>query len=81
MSKSKCPVCKKNTTLIGFHCRCLPNKRFCTQHRNTCSCPGESLKCEKHNNSHRCNYDWKKEHKEKLISNNPQIIAKKIDII
>ena len=78
MKKIRCPICKKNTSLIGFECKCMPNKKFCTRHRNTCTCSGDTLICETHKDGHRCSFDWKKYNKEKLIKENPKIIAQKI---
>ncbi len=61
--KNRCFVCNKKLGLIPFSCKCDPNKQFCSQHRFA--------------ESHNCNYDWKADGIQKLMKNNPQIVADK----
>ena len=58
-----CYICKKKVGLLGFTCKCGSNQ-FCSHHR--------------YPDSHNCTFDFKKEHKDKLIKNNPVIVSDKI---
>lgn len=58
----KCSVCNKKTH-ITFKCRC-ELEDLCIK----CKSPEE----------HDCQYDYKAEQKNKIIKDNPQIIAQKI---
>ena len=61
--KNRCYVCNKKTGLLPFTCKCNKEKLFCSKHR----IPEE----------HNCTFDWKKETREKLEKENPQVIADK----
>jgi hypothetical protein len=58
-----CSICNKKVGLLSFTCKC-GDKIFCTQHRMP--------------ELHNCLFDFKKEHKERLIKENPIIISDKI---
>jgi hypothetical protein len=63
-NKQRCQVCKKKLVLNVFNCKCSPTSIFCDTHRY----PEE----------HKCLFDFKKQHKLKLTSLNPQVVASKI---
>ena len=65
MKKERCIVCNKKTGIVPFKCKCDPNASFCSLHRL----------------DHNCNYDYKKDQKEKLIKQNPLITPSKVDEI
>ena len=60
--KIRCVECKKSVGLQGFKCKC--ERVFCNKHRM----PEE----------HSCSYDFKQDHKEKLIKENPIIVPDKL---
>ena len=60
--KIKCNFCKKKCNLINFLCKC--EKIYCT----TCRYP----------HIHKCTYDYVKEEKLRIKTNNPVIINSKI---
>lgn len=62
MKKPRCLVCNKKTSLIPFTCRCDPKAHFCSLHRL----------------DHNCTFDYKKEQQEKLVKENPLVVADKI---
>ncbi len=57
-----CWNCKRKVGLLGFKCKC--SYIFCSKHR--------------HSDQHDCEYDFKMEHREKLIKENPKIETPKI---
>jgi predicted nucleic acid binding AN1-type Zn finger protein len=61
--KNRCKQCKKKVGYLGFDCKC--KGYFCSFHRY----PEE----------HSCSYDHKTEQINKLIANNPKIIADKFE--
>jgi len=63
--KKKCFNCNKKLGLIPFDCKC--SNTFCIR----CRLPSD----------HKCNYDFKLEGKEKILKDNPVVIADKIKII
>ena len=63
--KKRCFNCNKKLGIIPFDCRCL--NTFCTK----CRLPSD----------HNCTYDFKSEGKDKLIKENPTIIADKVTVI
>ena len=65
MEKVKCNKCNKKIGLISFECKCKGT--FCSLHR--------------HIESHNCIFDFKTEQLEKLIKDNPKIVAQKITVI
>jgi len=60
--KRKCNVCKKKLGLIPFKCKC--GKIFCSLHRYA--------------EDHQCPYDYKTEGINKIIKDNPKVVAEKI---
>ena len=62
MELCKFTKCKKKTMLGCPKCKC--GHAFCSMHRAP--------------EDHHCNYDFKKEHAEKLTSQNPRVVAPKI---
>tara|TARA_Y100001970_G_scaffold294332_2_gene450857 strand:+ start:3698 stop:4057 length:360 start_codon:yes stop_codon:yes gene_type:complete len=60
--KRKCNVCKKKLGLIPFKCKC--EKMFCSLHRYA--------------EDHQCPYDYKTEGINKIIKDNPKVVAEKI---
>ena len=60
--KNKCNVCKKKLGLIPFKCKC--EKMFCSLHRYA--------------EDHQCPYDYKTEGINKIIKDNPKVVAEKI---
>ncbi|AYV76012.1 MAG: zinc finger A20 and AN1 domain-containing stress-associated protein 6-like protein [Terrestrivirus sp.] len=60
--KNKCYQCNKKVGLLNFVCKCAGS--FCSSHR--------------HPESHNCTYDHKADGIEKLIKNNPVIVADKM---
>ena len=59
---NRCTVCKKKTGLIPFTCKCNAEFKFCSKHRL----------------DHNCTFDFHKEQQEKLLKENPKIVAPKI---
>ena len=62
---NRCTVCNKKLGLIPFTCKCDANFKFCSKHRL----------------DHGCTFDYKKEQYEKLMKDNPKIIAPKIKTV
>ena len=62
---NRCMSCNKKIGLLGFQCKC--EYYFCSEHR--------------YSDRHECAFDYKSHGKELLIKANPNIVAKKIDII
>ena len=62
---NKCYKCNKNISLMGFKCKC--DKYFCIKHR--------------YSDKHNCEYDYKKNHKNKILEENPVIKKMKIENI
>lgn len=62
---NRCFECNKRTGYTGFTCRC--GYTFCATHRYA----------EKHN----CTHDYKSEGRQRLASNNPLVVASKVDKI
>ena len=60
--KNKCSICRKKLGLMPFKCNC--GKIFCAMHRYA----------EEHN----CNFDYKTRGREKLLKDNPKVVAEKI---
>ena len=63
MKQERCKICKKKTGLVPFKCKCDDKAHFCALHRH----------------NHQCTYDYHKDFKEKLIKENPTIVAKKVE--
>ena len=63
--KKKCFNCKKKLGLIPFNCKC--SNTFCTK----CRLPSD----------HNCTYDYRAEGKEKILKENPVVIADKIKVL
>jgi len=57
-----CLICKKKLGLLGFTCKC--KNIYCSLHRMA--------------ENHSCSFDYKKEHREKLIRENPIVETQKI---
>jgi len=62
--KIKCCQCRKKLDMFQFTCKC--GKIFCQTHLSP------------HN--HNCSYDYKKEKKELITTNNPKLASKMIKI-
>lgn len=60
--KNRCHTCSKKLGLLPFECKC--GGSFCPIHRYI----------EEHN----CTFDWKQDALDRLIENNPQVVADKI---
>ena len=60
--KKRCPMCNKKIKLTDMECRC--GNIYCMEHRLP--------------ELHNCCFNYKKEGKEMLNKNNPQIIKEKI---
>ena len=65
MKQSRCCVCKKKVGIIPFTCKCDEKSVFCSKHRH----------------NHDCTYDFHKDFKEKLKTDNPVIKASKLEKI
>ncbi len=66
MEKTRCYICEKRLNIAQeFKCKC--GLFFCNNHRPSYS--------------HKCAYDYKKEHRDKLTKDNPKISSKKIENI
>ena len=61
-NKSRCWKCKKKAGLLPIECRC--GYVFCMKHRYA--------------SSHACDFDYRKESREKLKKENPVVVADKI---
>lgn len=59
---NRCTVCNKKVGLIPFTCKCNDSFKFCSKHRL----------------DHDCTFDYKKEQLDKLMKENPKIVAPKI---
>lgn len=64
--KKRCNICNKKLGMMIFKCECGIDE-LCSLHRLP--------------QTHKCSFDWKKHDIAKLIKENPQIIAKKINMI
>ena len=62
---SKCMVCNKNITLIGFQCKC--ENFFCSKHR--------------YPDTHICTFDYKNYGKKLIEKDNPIIISSKVNLL
>merc|ERR1712000_694489 len=63
--QTRCGVCRKRLGHLGFDCRC--GKIFCASHR--------------YFDKHDCDYDFLSSAKEKLIQENPLVLANKLEKI
>jgi len=69
--KNSCPVCNKKITFSEqSYCKCKCGNTYCSRHRY----PGH----DDSDNTHKCNYDHKLEHMEKLIKSNPVVKPNKL---
>lgn len=64
--KKKCFVCNKKISII---------------YQFKCKCSNDHIFCEKHRNNHNCTYDYKKNQKEFILENNPNISFSKLQKI
>jgi predicted nucleic acid binding AN1-type Zn finger protein len=60
---TNCIICNKKLGLLSFTCKC-GDKQYCSQHRMP--------------EFHNCSFDFKKEHRDRLIKQNPIIVSDKI---
>jgi predicted nucleic acid binding AN1-type Zn finger protein len=64
--KNRCWNCRKKVTLAGqFECKC--GYVFCSLHR--------------YPDAHECDFDWKKQHQDKLAQDNKTVAPSKLDKI
>lgn len=61
-NKKKCFTCNKKIGLLGFECKC--KNMFCSMHLNP--------------ETHNCNYDFKKEQKERLEKQLVKVVNDKV---
>jgi AN1-type zinc finger protein 5/6 len=61
-NKKKCFTCNKKIGLLGFECKC--KNMFCSMHLNP--------------ESHNCNYDFKKEQKDRLEKQLVKVVNDKV---
>ena len=59
---NRCTVCNKKVGLIPFTCKCNDSFKFCSKHRL----------------DHDCTFDYRKEQLDKLMKENPKVVAPKI---
>lgn len=65
MNKSICWDCKRKVGLLGFPCKC--DYVFCGKHRYA--------------EDHKCSFDYRQQHQEKLAKENPMVKNGKLNKI
>ena len=81
LSKHEKQIKRNNKGLCGYIYKKDKCKKKLKLHEKACKCKCDIAYCRDHvyENKHHCTYDYKENHKETLVKNNPIVIGKKLD--